>query len=54
MSTVPVSEQRYGEYIEALRKKRGRSLRETAHAIGIRSFGLAVLYAFLRIHLITG
>ena len=35
MSTVSISEQRFGEYIVALRKKRGRSLRETALAIGI-------------------
>ena len=35
MSIAPEQEQQFGEYIEALRKERGRSLRATAVAIGI-------------------
>ena len=35
MSTEPGTEMNFGEYIEALRKERGRSLRETAFAIGV-------------------
>ena len=35
MLTAPKTEMRFGEYIEALRKERGKSLRATAVGIGV-------------------
>ena len=35
MLTEPKTEQTFGEYIESLRKKRGKSLRATAFGIGV-------------------